>query len=190
MNLLKSAAFPKRAMALLLAAFFANTLAPAHAQYSSLIGIGTRVLRHAARHSRSTYSDSNQTSPDPSQSAPASMTVDPDTGEISAGSGVQIGPGVHMGNNVFINGQPATGSSYSGGSSTGSSYPGTSPNLQNGVYQPNPYVPTATEPVSYTPSSFTPAMPTGYDNPGSRPPTVYRGRHADRHSVRRIQQES
>ncbi len=180
MNHILYAALPKRATTLLLAAFFLSTLAPAHAQYSSLIGIGTRVLRHAARHSRSTYYQSAPTSPDSSQNALASQSIDPDTGEITFGGAVQMGNGVQTGNNVFINGQ----------SSGGSNYPATSPNLQNGVYQPNPYAPTAApEPVSYTPSTFTPSMPSGLATSGSQPPTVYRGRHADRHSVRRMEQE-
>ena len=60
-------------------------------------------------------------------------------------------------------------------------------NLQTGVYQPNSYP--QPQPVSYTPNTFVSGQPAVYATGGSPPPTIYRGRHADRRSIRRINQE-
>jgi tetratricopeptide (TPR) repeat protein len=283
---LKPSAFPKRAMTLVLAVCFANGLAPAHAQYGSLIGIGTNVLRHAARHAaRSSSSDQTNSGPysagqsvDPNSSG-AGTSGSGNPGDLT-GTGYYNGQtysgtsypannrhsGSYIGSGSYFNGanggstanspsDPASaavsnhapiapfstgtggyggssGSAYSptptssayvpasnpavsgsayavppsdGGVNQGgandrfaggnpgvaypTSYPGTAVNLQTGVYQPNATPPAAFQPVSYTPNTYTPTAPPSYSTSSSPPPTIYRGRHADRHSVRSINQD-
>jgi len=211
----KPPAFSRASTALLLAACFSISLLPAQAQYSSLINMGTSLLRNAARHSnrlsRPSSSSSYSSNTDHSSgsanlnnvysptSAPSSDTtqtdesttsasiVDPDSNKniqvntstndrFAGGSGVYSSPRVHF------------GAGYNRGTAP------VSVDADTGVYQPGQYTAPAQQPVSYTPSTYRPETQTpstpqlGSDNNGYTP-TAYRGRHADRHSINRINQD-